>query len=118
MNNSPRLSAFLAYIPVIGWLYVFLFARKSKLAFFHLRQSIGLALFLVAAVVVWFAAVWVISWIPYLFFIAMALFALVITAYLYGVVAWVQGMRNALQQNYTSLGLFGDYANRLPIEAS
>jgi uncharacterized membrane protein len=102
-------------VPVIGWLYVLFFQRKNSLAIYHLRQSIGLVLFLVAATVSWVAVGWILAWIPYMAVLSIALFAIVIVAYLYGIVAWILGLSNALSARQTPLPLFGQWANRLPI---
>lgn len=54
MSKQSPFPAVIAYlIPVVGWLYVYLFQRKNTLAVFHLRQSIGLVLFLIGSLVVW-----------------------------------------------------------------
>jgi uncharacterized membrane protein len=106
----------LAYlVPVIGWLYVLFFQRKNSLAIYHLRQSIGLAMFLVATTAGWAVVGWVLAWIPYMAVLSIALFAIVIAAYLYGIVAWILGLSNALSARQTPLPLFGQWASRLPI---
>jgi uncharacterized membrane protein len=116
MNKSSRLPAVLAYLlPVIGWLYVFFFQRKNSLAVYHLRQSIGLVLFLAGAAVSWIVVGWIIAWIPYAAVLSIALFAIVITAYIYGIIAWIMGMNNAFKELQVPLPLFGQWANRLPI---
>jgi uncharacterized membrane protein len=112
MNGFPAL---LAYIPVIGWLYVFLFQRGNANAMFHLRQGIGLVLFLISALLVWAILAWIIAWIPYMAVIAAALFTIVIVAYLFGFIAWIMGMANALRHKQVTLPFFGKWANRLPI---
>jgi uncharacterized membrane protein len=106
----------LAYlIPVIGWLYVFFFQRKNSLAIYHLRQSIGLFLFLVATLVGWAVIAWVLAWIPYMAVVSIALFAIVIAVYVFGIVAWMLGLINALSNRLAPLPLFGQWASRLPI---
>jgi uncharacterized membrane protein len=115
MNDPARFSAALAYIPVLGWLYVFLMQRKSSLAVYHLRQSIGLFLFMIAALVVWALVAWLLAWIPFLAVLSAALFALVIAAYVYAVLAWVMGLVRALRSQTTPLPGFGRWADRLPI---
>ena len=65
MSKPSRLPAVLAYlIPVIGWLYVLFFQRKNELAVYHLRQSIGLFLFLIGTLFGWTVIAWVLTWIP------------------------------------------------------
>jgi uncharacterized membrane protein len=116
MNRPSRLPALVAYlIPVIGWLYVLFFQRKNSLAVYHLRQSIGLFLFLAGALAGWAVIAWVLAWIPYAAVLSIALFAIVIAAYLVGFVAWIAGMINALSDKLAPLPLFGQWASRLPI---
>jgi len=116
VSRLSRLPAVLAYlVPVIGWLYVFFFHRKNVLAVYHLRQAIGLVLFLLGVVAGWAVIAWVLAWIPYMAVVSVALFALVIAAYLYGVVLWIMGLTNALSNRLAPLPLFGRWANRLPI---
>ena len=84
MNTSSRLPAVLAYLlPVLGWLYVFFFQRGNSLALYHVRQAIGLVLFLVVTLVAWVVVGWLLAWIPYLNILSIALFALVVGAYCY-----------------------------------
>jgi uncharacterized membrane protein len=115
MSGASRLAAALAYIPILGWLYVFFFQRGNSFAVFHLRQSVGLFLFLVGAVAGWAVVGWFLAWIPYMAVISTALFTLVIAAYLYGGVALVLGLINALSNRVATLPLFGQWASRLPI---
>ncbi len=115
MSESSRLPAVLAYLPVIGWLYVFFFQRRNELAIYHLRQSCGLFLFLIGVMAGWVVIAWVIAWIPYMAPVSMALFALVVVADLYGVAAWIRGLINALNSRSNPLPVFGKWANRLPI---
>ena len=117
MNTSSRLSAVIAYlIPVLGWLYIFFFQRRNSLALYHLRQAIGLVVFLVVTLVAWAVVGWLLAWIPYLSVLSIALFALVVGVYLYGIVAWLIGIYNALCDRESPLPLFGRLASRLPIK--
>ena len=116
MNDSTRFSAALAYIPIIGWLYVFFTQRKSKLAFFHLRQSIGLFIFLIGALLVWAVVAWLLAWIPYAAILSAAFFTFVILAYLFGIAVWILGLIRALRSQATPLPIFGSWASRLPIK--
>ena len=116
MNMSSRLPAVLAYLlPVLGWLYVFFFHRRNSLALYHLRQAIGLVLFLLVTLIAWGVVGWLLAWIPYLGILSIALFALVVGVYLYGIVAWLIGIYYALRDRESPLPLFGRLANRLPI---
>ena len=117
MNMSSRLPAVLVYLlPVLGWLYVYFFQRKNSLALYHLRQAIGLVVFLVLTLVAWGVVGWLLAWIPYLSILSIALFALVVGVYLYGIVAWLIGIYNALCDRQSPLPLFGRLASRLPIK--
>jgi len=116
MNKPSRLPAVLTYLaPVIGWLYVIFFQRKNTLAVYHLKQSIGLVMFLVTTTASWLSVGWVITWIPYMAVLSIALFAIVIVVYIYGGVAWILGLSNALRARPAPLPLFGEWASRLPI---
>ena len=116
MNTSSRFSAALAYLlPVLGWLYVYFFQRKNSFALYHLRQAIGLVLFLVVTLVAWAVVGWLLAWIPYLNILSIALFALVVSAYLFGIVAWLFGIYYALSDKESPMPLFGRIASRLPI---
>jgi uncharacterized membrane protein len=105
----------LSYLPVIGWLYVLLFQRQNLLAVYHIRQSIGLFLFLIGTLAGWAVIAWILAWIPFLGVLSIALFTMVIAAYLFGIVAWIQGLMNALSNRLTPLPVFGRWADRLPI---
>jgi uncharacterized membrane protein len=115
MSKSSPFPALIAYIPVIGWLYVYFTQRQNPLAVFHLRQSVGLFLFLVATFVIWVIVGYLIALIPYMAVFSVALFTIVIAIYIFGVVAWVAGIVNALNNRSTPLPFFGQWANRLPI---
>jgi uncharacterized membrane protein len=112
MNTSQRFSAFIAYLlPVIGWVYVLLFQRKNPFAVFHLRQAIGLFLFLIVVFAGWVVVGWVLAWIPFMLIFSVALFTLVISAFIFGLATWVIGMSNALRGRMVLLPLFGKVAN-------
>jgi uncharacterized membrane protein len=113
MDSSARYSAAIAYIPVIGWLYVLLAQRRNAFAMFHVKQAIGLVVFLIASLLVWAVFTWIISQVPYGFLVGNAFFTIVILAYLYGIFAWVIGIINALRGRTALLPVFGAIANRL-----
>ncbi len=115
MSETSRVPAVVAYLPVVGWLVVYLFARKNPLAIFHLKQAIGWCLFLLGALIGWAVVAWILAWIPYMGAVGIALFTLVIAAYLFGAVAWVMGVIQALRKHASPLPVFGKRANRLPI---
>lgn len=113
MESSDRFSAFIAYLPVIGWIYVLLLKRRDQLPMFHVRQSIGLFAFLAASFAAWFVVTWVLGLIPFGFMIGVAFFTMVITALIFGIIAWVTGIIHALQGRMVILPLFGNMANSL-----
>jgi hypothetical protein len=115
LQQLSRVPAVIAYLPVVGWAYVLIWQRKNLLAVYHLRQSIGLVLFLLAITGGWIVVAWLIAWIPYAFVVGIALFTLVIASYLFGVVAFCLGITHALNARLAPLPLFGRWANRLPI---
>jgi uncharacterized membrane protein len=115
LNASSRISAVIAYVPVVGWLYAFLLQRKNVFARFHARQSLGLFLFLLAVFVGWAVVGWLLGWLPYGFLFTTALFALVVVAGVFSVFAWVSGVLNAAQGRVTLLPIFGKRANKLPL---
>lgn len=115
MKSSSSIPAVIAYVPIIGWLYVYLTQRKNPLAVFHLRQSVGLVLFLVATFVIWAVVAYLIAQVPYMAVFSVALFTIVMAFYVFGVVAWVAGIVNALKNKSAPLPVFGQWASRLPI---
>ncbi len=80
-----------------------------------MRQAIGLFLFLILVFLGWAAVTWVISWIPYGFVLAMALFAIVMAAFVFSFFAWITGMVNALKLRRAYLPMIGFYFRQLPI---
>jgi uncharacterized membrane protein len=115
MGELSRLSAAAAYVPMVGWLYVVLFQRQNPLVMYHLRQSIGLCLFLLFSLLGWAVVAWFLAWLPYLSALSVGLFTIVMVAYLFGAVAWLLGVINALRQKASPLPGFGRWAERLPI---
>lgn len=116
MNQSSRISAFLAYLLlIIGWLYVFLLNRNDRLAVYHAKQSIMIVLAAIATPVVWVVFSWLITFIPLVgAVLAIASFALVIATYFALVVAWLVGMSYALQEKIKPVPLVGKWAEHLP----
>jgi uncharacterized membrane protein len=110
MDSSTRVSAAIAYLPVIGWLYVLLAQRQNAFAMFHLRQAIGLVIFLIGVPVGWAVITWLLAWIPFGFLIGNALFALVAVAIVFSLIAWVAGIVNALRGRADFLPIFGRLA--------
>ncbi|MGA9349424.1 MAG: hypothetical protein WBW48_11560 [Anaerolineae bacterium] len=117
MSKPKRHAAFLAYLlPVVGWLYVFLFHRKDELAVHHAKQSMVLTMTAVGAPAAWALVAWIVSWIPWAgSVISAALFALVILTYIFLAVIWVIGMVYALQAKMKPVPVLGGWAERIPI---
>lgn len=117
MSKPKRHAAFLAYLlPVVGWLYVFLFHRKDELAVYHAKQSVVLTMTAVGAPAVWALVAWIVSWLPLAGpVISAALFALVILTYLFLAVDWVIGMVYALYARMQPVPVLGGWAERIPI---
>ncbi len=113
MESSDRFSAFFAYIPVIGWIYVLLVKRQDPLPMFHVRQSIGLFAFLVVTFAGWAVLTWVLGWIPFGFMVGVGLFTMVMTAFFFGIVVWVMGIIHALNGRMVILPVFGKMANSI-----
>jgi uncharacterized membrane protein len=113
MSDSERYTSLIAYIPILGWIYVLLFHHTKPLPMFHVRQSIGLFVFLLVVFAGWLLLAWVSVWIPYGFTFGIALFNVVIAAFIFGAVMWVKGMINALSGRMSLLPLFGQMANRI-----
>jgi uncharacterized membrane protein len=113
MEASTRIPALLAYVPVIGWIYVLFFQQNNDLARFHMRQSIGLVLFLAAVLGGWAVLTWLLSWAPFGFLVGTILFTLVIAAIAFAVVALIMGMIYALRGRMVLLPIFGQMANRI-----
>ena len=113
MQSSSRLFAFLAYIPLAGWLITWLLRRSDSFAMFHLRQAIMLVLTVVAVVLGWAVLAWLLTWIPFAYLLSTIGFALVILAGFAGVVMTVAGMLNALRGRAAALPLIGARARRL-----
>ena len=112
---TRQINAAIAYIPIIGWIYVLLVANREEFGRFHLRQSIGLVLFLVAAFAGWAGIAWVIAWLPFGSTVSVTLFTMVIAAVGYGVIAWIIGIVNALRGEMNPLPIFGRWAHdKLP----
>ncbi len=114
-SYTSQINAALAYIPVIGWIYILLVANREEFGRFHLRQSIGLVLFLVGVFIGWAGIAWAIAWLPFGSTVSVTLFTLVIAAVGYGVIAWVIGIANALRGLMNPLPIFGRWAHdKLP----
>ena len=118
MSGSSRVAAFIAYLlGPLGWLYVLLFRRDDRYAVYHTKQSIALAIFMLAAPAVWAVVAWVLTWVPKAGGVTAAmLFPLVILAYFIVAVDWIIGMARALRGRARPLPIVGATAQKLPIQ--
>jgi uncharacterized membrane protein len=114
-NGNTKYWAFFAYLlNIIGALYVLLARRNDKFAVYHAKQSLGITLLAIAVFVIWIVVAWIIAWIPYVGFIfAMALFSLVIAAYLVLAIVYILGMKYALDEKMQPVPIFGGLAERI-----
>jgi uncharacterized membrane protein len=110
-SMNSKVLAFLAYLlSFIGALYVLFARRKDEFAVYHAKQSLGIAIIALAVFIAWVVVGWIISWIPYVGFIfAMALFSLVIAAYILLTISCITGMVNALQMKQQPVLVIGDW---------
>lgn len=117
MSKPKRHAAFLAYLlPIVGWLYVFLFHRRDEHAVYHAKQSIVLTTTAVGAPAAWAVVAWIVSWIPLAGpIISAALFSLVILIYIFLATTWVIGMVYALQAKMKPVPVLGGWAERISI---
>lgn len=115
MSKPNRVLAFIAYLlSALGWLIVLLVGRRDRFAAYHARQSLALLLFLVLVTAGWYVIFWLTSLVPYLAIVGLALFSLVMAAYVFAAYAWIKGMSNALNARMTALPIIGKLAQRLP----
>lgn len=106
--------ALLAYLfSVIGALVVLISRPQDRLATYHAKQSLGIAAAAALVFLAWITVGWAISWIPYVGFImAIALFALVMAAFLVLAGCWLAGMVAALREKMQPAPVVGGWALR------
>lgn len=110
-----RYVALCAYVfSVVGAVVVLAVRRDDRFAVYHAKQSLGLALLALLALLAWAVAGWLVSWIPYIgFILAMASFALVIAAYITLAISWIIGMKYALAFKIRPVPVVGRLIHRL-----
>jgi uncharacterized membrane protein len=115
MNTREKYFALLAYLlNIVGALYILLARRKDQFAVCHAKQSLGITILAIAVFIAWVVIGWIIAWIPYLGFIfAMALFTLVIAAYLVLIIGYIIGMMYALDDKMQPVPIVGELVSRL-----
>jgi len=114
-NGNAKYFALLAYLlSLVGALYVLLARRNDKFAVYHAKQSLGIAMLALVVLITWIVIAWILAWIPYFGFIfAMASFALVIAAYLVLAIAYILGMKYALDEKMQPVPIVGALADRM-----
>ena len=112
MSTTSRIFGFLAYLLlIVGGLLIVLLRRKDAFAMHHARQSLVLTLVILLTPVVWAATSWLLVLIPFAGpLTAASNFALVISAYVGVVIAWIMGMSNALRGKQLPIPFFGQWA--------
>jgi uncharacterized membrane protein len=116
VETTNRFPAFLAYFLLIfGCLYVFIFQRKDEFAVYHAKQSLLIMLTALVIPIVWVAATWLLSWLPFGFLFGMALFSLVIATYIFLVAIWLLGMLHVSQIQTKPMPIIGNWAKWIPI---
>jgi uncharacterized membrane protein len=115
MTDRERILAFVSYIPIIGWIYVWYAHRTETFVLFHLRQSVGLFGFIAAVFTGWAVIGWLLAWLPYMAVFSVALFALVMAAVFFGIIAWLVGVGNAFNGRIAYLPIVGEWAGKLPL---
>lgn len=100
-NQEGKTYAILCYLTIIGWIIAFLLhsGDKTKLAAFHLRQSLGLMVLILAIYLINYPLVS----IPFFGGIA----SLILNAAL--VVLWVIGLLYAIKAEEKPLPVIGEY---------
>ncbi len=113
--SKRKTLAFLAYLlSILGWFYVLLFQREDELAVYHAKQSLGLTVIALGALVVWALGCWILCWVPLVGpLLAAASFAQVILVYIFLGAAWIIGMVYALQAKMKPLPMVGSWAERI-----
>jgi uncharacterized membrane protein len=116
VSKPHRFAAFVAYLlPVLGWLYVYLFRRDDEFAVFHTKQAIALTLLVIAVPVLWAVFAWAMLWIPTVgAFISAATFSMVMLALIFAVALWLIGIVNSLQAKQKPLPIVGRWAGQIP----
>jgi uncharacterized membrane protein len=117
MGTPNRYPAFFAYgLPLVGCLYVFLLRREDEFALYHAKQAAVILLTALVTPIIWGGVAWLLSWLPFGFLLGVALFTLVIAAYLFLVGLWLLGMLYVSQSQTKPLPLIGQWAKWIPID--
>jgi uncharacterized membrane protein len=118
VSTSRRVLAFLAYLfSIVGAVIMLLLLRRDRYVAFHAKQAIALFALVAVTALGWALISWVSMWIPFLPVVTLSAFSLVIAALVFGVIATIMGMSNALRDRTAALPLVGGWAKRLPPRA-
>lgn len=114
MKEPSRHAAFLAYLlPILGWLYVFLFHRDNEFAVFHAKQSVTLTVVIILVPILWAVLAWAMFWIPTVGgILAASSFTLVMMVFIAAFFVWIVGMVNAARARLVPLPIFGGLVAR------
>src|SRR5262249_48975469 len=109
-----RYLAFVAYLLSLpGALVVLLTRRDDPFATYHARQSLAIAVAAIVVPLAWAVVAWICAWIPLAgVVIGLALFALVIAAYIGLAASWIAGMVFALRGQARPVPLVGAWVTR------
>jgi uncharacterized membrane protein len=114
VSQPSRHAAFIAYLlPVVGWLYVYLFHRDNEFAMYHMKQAMGLVVFAIVAPAIWLVIAWLLLWIPTAgALVAAATFTIVMVAVLAVIALWIVGMVYAARSKQQPLPIVGRWTRR------
>ncbi len=113
MKSSHKLTATIAYVPLVGLLYVVLFCKDDEFAIYHAKQCLFLTVVAVLAPLLWGIVGWLLTLIPFVGpILAAASFALVILSYIFLIVAWLMGIVYTVQERMEPLPVIGDWGLR------
>ena len=114
MSSARRGWAIVAYLAFpVGPLAVLIFHKQEDYIRMGARQAVWIALAALGVLVVWAAGGWVISMVPYYgFILAVALFAMVIGAYLFLFVLWAIGLANLARTETRPIPVVGSFVER------
>ena len=115
MNSTSKVFACIAYLfSLVGALFVLLFRPKDDFAVYHAKQSLGIGLLAIGALILWFIVFWLLVWIPYVGpILGFALFAIVIAFYIALTVGCISGIVYALRGTQKLIPLVGETALKL-----
>lgn len=115
-NNSPeKIMCVAAYIfGLPGALFVRLAGKKSGFCLHHARRSLELFLFMVFLIIAWYVITYILILFPYIGFpVAMAVFGIVVAAFIFCLILSIMGMVKALRRETVVFPLVSSVAGRI-----